>query len=64
MIINMDNLKNRIERYLEDSGLPKTVFCRKIGITPNHLRYCMIGEKNLGEATAERIDSYLKKWGY
>lgn len=29
-------LREKVTAYLDESGIPKTVFCRRLGISTNH----------------------------
>lgn len=54
----------RCQRFLEELGIPVTVFCKKVELsTPSFYKW-RNGELNLSDATLERIDGYLSKYGF
>lgn len=58
------SLITRCQRFLEELGIPVTVFCKKVALsTPSFYKW-RNGELNLSDATLERIDSYLSKYGF
>ena len=58
------SLITRCQRFLEELGIPVTVFCKKAGLsTPSFYKW-RNGELNLSDATLERIDGYLSKYGF
>ncbi len=59
-----NKLIERIQQYLYESGVPKTVFCRKIGISTTYLYKLLTGERQFSDNIYTVIDKYLNKLGY
>jgi len=59
-----NSLTNRIDRFITDSGVPITRFCRAIGITPQTYYPWRKGETRISYATIQRIEEYLRKFNY
>jgi len=57
-------LIERTEKFIADLDLPKTIFCRHIGITPQYLRMWMNGERRLSDSKRSRIDEFLTKFAH
>lgn len=57
-------LQDRIDRFISDSGVPITRFCRAIGITPQTYYPWRKGETRISYATIQRIEEYLAKFNY
>ena len=58
------SLITRCQRFLEEFGIPVTVFCKKVELsTPSFYKW-RNGELNLSDATLERIDTYLAKYNF
>ena len=55
-------MKERVERYLADSCIQKTIFCRKIGISTSHLYAWLKGERNISGELHNKINDYLNKY--
>lgn len=55
---------DRINRYLYESGIPKTRFCRKIGISTQYLYKLLTGERRFSDKITAVFDEYLGKQGY
>ena len=55
------NLKDEITAYLERYGTPKSVFCQRIGITPNALWKYMHDKLEFCQETKDKIRVYIKK---
>lgn len=58
------SLITRCQRFLEDLAVPTTVFCKKIELSTSSFYRWRNGELNLSDATLERIDGYLSKYGF
>lgn len=57
-------MKTRIERFLAELGLPKTRFCKGIGISTQALNARLRDDLRLSDATLKRIDNYLRRYGF
>ncbi len=58
------NLKQRCLNLLSALDLPKTRFCRKIGISTQALNAWLRDDLKLSDATVQRIDEFLKKYNF
>ena len=56
-------LKDRVEAFREEFGISVTGFCRRAGISPTTY-YNIVKGSVLSDATVERIDTYLIKYGF
>lgn len=54
-------LKQKVKDYLEVSGISKCLFCRRIGISTNHLYGWLKGKHDISDDLANRIQEYLDK---
>ena len=54
-------LKEKVRKYIEMSGISKTLFCRRIGISTNHLYGWLKGNREISDELADRIQNYLDK---
>ena len=57
-------MKARIQRFLNELQLPKTRFCRGIGISTQALNAWLRDDLKLADSTLKRIDEYLKRYGF
>lgn len=57
-------MKTRIERFLSELGLPKTRFCKGVGISTQALNAWIRGNLKLADSTLTRIDNYLRRYGF
>lgn len=57
-------LTNRIERYLYESGIPKTRFCQRLNISTTYLYKLLNGERQFSDKITTVFDEYLVKQGY
>ena len=57
-------IKERIEKYLYETGIPKTKLSQRLGISATYLYKLLNGEKPFSEKVSRKIDEYLKKYGY
>ena len=55
-------LRERVTAYLDESGIPKTVFCRRLGISTNHLYQWLNHDRNISDELSFKISDYLKKY--
>lgn len=53
-------LKEKVLSYFEESGIPKTVFCRRIGISTHHLYEWLKGGRNISDALSVKISNYIE----
>lgn len=58
------SLITRCQRFLEELAVPATVFCKKVELSTSSFYRWRNGELNLSDATLERIDGYLSKYGF
>lgn len=58
------DLINRCIRFLETLGIPTTVFCRNVKISPTAFYNWKNGNLTLADSTLERIDNYLKTYNF
>ena len=52
-------LQKRIRAFLNDTGAPVTVFCKKVGISPTYYYKFMSGETEYSSALKKHIEAYL-----
>ena len=57
-------LIDRTQKFIDELDLPKTIFCRHIGITPQYLRMWMQGERKLSETKRNAIEQFLIRFGH
>lgn len=64
--MKMENkeLIDRTQKFIDELDLPKTIFCRHIGITPQYLRMWMQGERKLSETKRNAIEQFLIRFGH
>ena len=55
-------LKQKIKEHLDKYGTPKTVFCKRIGISTSALYQYLKGVLYLSEETEQRIYDYLEQF--
>lgn len=55
-------LREKVKVYLEESGIPKTTFCRRLGISTNHLYQWLNRGRNISDELRFKIMDYLKKY--
>ncbi len=55
-------LREKVTDYLDESGIPKTVFCRRLGISTNHLYRWLNHGENISDELRFKIMDYLKKY--
>lgn len=55
-------LKQKVKNYLEESGIPKTLFCRRLGISTYHLYAWLRGERNFSDELKVKIEKYLDEY--
>ena len=60
----MDELKERCNKMISELGITKTNFCKNIGIVYITYYDWLRDKLDLSDATKERIDRYLKKYGF
>lgn len=57
-------LIERCENFLSELGTPVTFFSKKVGLSPQSLYSWRKGKLSLSEASLDRIDQYLRKYGF
>lgn len=57
-------LKERVKKYLNETGVPRTVFCKKIGISTGYLYKWLHDERSISEILEVTIDTYLSKYNF
>ena len=62
--MNQQPLKQRVQNYIEDSGIPRTTFCKRINISTGYLYKWLHDERTFSDEVVERIEAYLNKYGY
>ena len=55
-------MKEKVKNYLLESGIPKTTFCRRLGISTNHLYAWLKGERNISMELHNKLRDYLDKY--
>lgn len=49
----------RIKRFLDESGINKTVFCRLAGISASMLHYYLNNEREISKAMEARLNGWI-----
>ena len=57
-------LKDRVQRFLMDLGIPITQFGKRVDLSYSALNKWLKGELALSEETERRIDNYIRKFNY
>lgn len=57
-------LSERLQRFLNELGVPVTTVCRKINLSTRALYYWRDGKLNLSKSTLQRLDEYLSRYGF
>ena len=57
-------LKDRVKRYIEITGIPKSVFCKRLGFTVQSLYLWLKDERRFSLETEERIKNYLAQFNF
>ena len=57
-------LIERCNKFIGDTGLAVTRFCRNINLSVTAFNQWRKGELNLKDETLNRIENYLAKFGY
>ena len=60
----MEDLKLRCNRFMDELGIAATKFCTRIQLSTSAFYAWRAGQLVLSEATAQRIDEYLKKYNF
>ena len=58
------SLEKRCNQMIEELGIPVTAFCRKVNISASAYYAWHRGTIDLSATTLDRIDKYLKKYGF
>lgn len=62
--MNQQSLKQRVQNYIEDSGIRRTTFCKRINISTVYLYKWLHDERTFSDEVVERIEAYLNRYGY
>lgn len=57
-------LRERVKRFIEEFGMPITVFSQKVSISPASYHKWIRGAFEFSEERAEKISKYLEKYGF
>ena len=57
------SLKDRIKSFRAEFGISVTAFCKRAGISGTTY-YSLMDGRVLSDATMERVDTYLSKYGF
>lgn len=57
-------LKERCNKFIEEIGVPLTVFCKNVGISRTQYYSWQRGERNLSGNMEQRISDYLEKYNF
>lgn len=63
-MINNVELEKRITKFMTELGIPMTAFCKNIGMSTSTIRKWKKGQVQLSETRLQRIDEYLRKYGF
>ena len=58
------NLIKRSQKMIDELGISVTSFCRNIGISCSYYYYVKNGKMELSKEVSERLENYLKKYGF
>ena len=58
------SLVERLNKFLDEVGVPMTVVARKVGLSPQAIYQWKSGTLRLSDAAQLRIDEYLKGFNY
>lgn len=58
------SLRARVQRFFEDSGVNKTAFMKKVGISRSTLYNWLKGDITISVNIQNRIDHYLEQFNY
>ncbi len=58
------SLIDRIQRFLDELGVPVSVFCRKTKVCPSAYYAWRKGQLDLSSVAKRRIDEYLTKYNF
>lgn len=57
-------LKERCNKFIEEIGVPISVFCKNIGISRTQYYSWQRGDRNLSGYMEQRISDYLEKYNF
>ncbi len=63
-MINKNELIERIDKFMNELGVPMTAFCRNIGVSTSAIAKWKKSNLELKESTLNRIDEYLCRYGF
>lgn len=55
-------LQSRVRKFLEITEIPKTVFCKNVGISGTTLSLWLRNERDINTSTENRIIDYMTKF--
>lgn len=55
-------LKSKVQKFLEISEIPKSKFCKNIGISESSLYFWLKDQRDFTAKTEERIADYLQNY--
>lgn len=58
------SLVERLNKFLDEVGVPMTVVARKVGLSPQAIYQWKSGTLRLSDVAQSRIDEYLKGFNY
>lgn len=60
----MKTIKERLEQYIEETEIRKTVLCRRLNISTTYLYKLLKGERIFSDNISGIINEYLTRYGY
>lgn len=60
----MNTLEQRCKNFLRELGVPVSQFCVRIKLSTSFLYAWLRGDRKISQASADRIDQYLSKYGF
>ncbi len=57
-------LSEKVKQFIDEMGMSKTMFCKKVNISYTTLYNWLKGTTNLSEETQERIANFIGKYGF
>lgn len=62
--MNNGNVRERAKKFIDELGVPATVFAKKVGVSATAYHRWMKNDLKLSESTEKRISDYLLKYGF
>lgn len=60
----MNNLKERVNTFLTELGVPATTFCKKVDISYTSYQHWKRDMQKLSDKAEKRISDYLAKYDF